>query len=151
MLISIVFDKDKTSNFFLWATLTAFFTLQADRKTRVNFNQVTGNIIGSTVGIIIWFAISEASHYVAYINLEYWFLLLGIFITVLVCILLKHTEYCGIALSSFMIVTIYDVSHHNIEGAVLRILFCIMGCMIAYGVDFILRKCVQTAFDQKDA
>ncbi len=68
-IISIIFDKDKTSNFFLWATLTSFFTLQADQNIKVNFNQITGNIIGSIVGILIWFLIFSASHYVAYINL----------------------------------------------------------------------------------
>ncbi|MEL4296863.1 FUSC family protein [Acinetobacter ursingii] len=139
-IISITFDKDKTSNFFLWATLTSFFTLQADQNIKVNFNQITGNIIGSIVGILIWFLIFSASHYVAYINLEYWFLILGIFLTTLICIIVRHTEYCGIALASFLIVTIYDVAHQTIEGTLFRIVFCAAGCFIAYLVDIAVRR-----------
>ena len=117
-LLSIIFDKDKTTNFFVWASLTAFSTLQFSRKTKVNFNQIMGNMIGSVIGIIIWMLMSSVSAHLYYINLEYWFLILGIFVTTLLCIMLKHSEYCGIALSSFLIVTIYDVAHHTIEGAV---------------------------------
>ncbi|WP_111896206.1 FUSC family protein [Acinetobacter sp. MB5] len=142
-LLSIIFDKDKTTNFFVWASLTAFSTLQFSRKAKVNFNQIMGNIIGSVIGIIIWMLMSSVSAHLYYINLEYWFLILGIFVTTLLCIMLKHSEYCGIALSSFLIVTIYDVAHHTIEGALSRILFCIIGCFIAYMVDLISRKLEQ--------
>ncbi|MCU4415027.1 FUSC family protein [Acinetobacter sp. WU_MDCI_Axc73] len=144
-LISIIIDRDKTSNFFLWASLTAFFTLQFDQTNKVNFNQITGNIIGSVVGIAIWFLISGASHYVSYINLEYYFLILGIFITTLICIILKHGEYCGIALASFLIVTVYDVSHHTIEGALFRIIFCVTGCLIAYIIDLIVSQLLSSS------
>ena len=67
-IISITFDKDKTSNFFLWATLTSFFTLQADQNIKVNFNQITGNIIGSIVGILIWFLMVAMSASVNFIS-----------------------------------------------------------------------------------
>ncbi|WP_228198742.1 MULTISPECIES: hypothetical protein [Acinetobacter] len=53
VLLALIFDKDKDTNFFLWGSLTAFFTLQYDLKQKINFNQVTGNFIGSVVGIII--------------------------------------------------------------------------------------------------
>ncbi|MCH4248418.1 MAG: FUSC family protein [Acinetobacter populi] len=140
-LLAITFDKDKNTNFFLWASLTAFFTVQYDSKNKVNFNQVTGNVIGSIVGIAIWLLIANISHHKGYyINLEYWFLILGILLTTLCCILMNHAEYCGIALASFLIVTIYDVSHHSIEGALMRIVFCIVGCLIAYVVDIVARN-----------
>ncbi len=142
-LLSIIFDKDKTTNFFVWASLTAFSTLQFSRKTKVNFNQIMGNMIGSVIGMIIWMLMSSVSAHLYYINLEYWFLILGIFVTTLLCIMLNHSEYCGIALSSFLIVTIYDVAHHTIEGALSRIFFCIIGCLIAYLVDLISRKLEQ--------
>ena len=134
-LLSIIFDKDKTTSFFLWANMTAFFSLQASSQQRVNFTQITGNLIGSVVGIVIWLLMSKVESHVYYINLEYWFLILGILLTAVGCIAMKHIEYTGIALSSFLIVTIYDVSHHTIEGAFLQILFCIVGCAIAYLVD----------------
>ena len=142
-LLSIIFDKDKTSNFFVWASLTAFSTLQFSRQSKVNFNQIIGNVIGSVIGIVIWAFMTHVSAHLYYINLEYWFLILGIFVTTLLCIMLNHSEYCGIALSSFLIVTIYDVAHHTIEGALSRIFFCIIGCLIAYLVDLISRKLEQ--------
>jgi uncharacterized protein YacL len=100
-LLSIIFDKDKTSNFFVWASLTAFSTLQFSRQSKVNFNQIIGNVIGSVIGIVIWAFMTHVSAHLYYINLEYWFLILGIFVTTLLCIMLNHSEYCGIALSSF--------------------------------------------------
>ncbi|WP_343598194.1 FUSC family protein [Acinetobacter sp.] len=134
-LLSILFDKNKDTNFFLWANLTAFFSLQASSQQRVNFNQISGNLIGSVVGIAIWLMMSKVESHLYYINLEYWFLILGILLSTISCIIIKHVEYTGIALSSFLIVTVYDVSHHTIEGALLRILFCIVGCVIAYFID----------------
>ena len=70
----------------------------------------------------------------------YQFLILGIFLTTLICIIVRHTEYCGIALASFLIVTIYDVAHQTIEGALFRIVFCAAGCFIAYLVDIVVRR-----------
>ena len=146
-LLSIVFDKDKTTNFFVWASLTAFSTLQFSRNSKVNFNQMMGNVIGSVIGIMIWVIMTHVSAHLYYINLEYWFLIFGIFLTTLICILLKHSEYCGIALSSFLIVTIYDVAHHTIQGALSRIVFCAIGCMIAYIIDLISRQLEQHWFN----
>ncbi len=135
-VLAIIFDKDKDTNFFLWASLTAFFTIQFDLDKKINFNQVIGNFIGSLVGILIWLAMSKASFiHMYYINLEYLFLVIGILITTSICVLSKASEYTGIALSSFLIVTVYDVDHHTIDGAILRIIYCLIGCLIAYAIE----------------
>lgn len=140
VLLSIIFDKDHISNFFLWASLTAFSSIQSDLNNPVNFNQITGNLIGSSLGVITWFLLYHLSiHYTLYINAEYIFLVIGILVTTIICIVLEHAEYCGIALAGFLIVTVYDVSHHTIEGALFRILYCATGCFIAYLVDLASR------------
>ncbi|WP_289845100.1 hypothetical protein [Acinetobacter ursingii] len=36
--------------------------------------------------------------------------------------------------------TIYDVAHQTIEGALFRIVFCAAGCFIAYLVDIAVRR-----------
>ncbi|WP_374665469.1 FUSC family protein [Acinetobacter sp.] len=137
VLLAVVFDKDKDTNFFLWASLTAFFTLQHDLNQKINFSQVTGNFIGSAVGILIWVSMSKASFlHLYYINLEYLFLVLGIVLTAIICVSFKAAKYTGIALSSFLIVTVYDVGHHTIDGALLRIAYCLTGCFIAYAVEY---------------
>jgi hypothetical protein len=136
VLLAVIFDKDKDTNFFLWASLTAFFTLQYDSNLKINFSQVTGNFIGSAVGIFIWYAMSKASFlHLYYINLEYLFLVLGIVLTTIICVSFKAAKYTGIALSSFLIVTVYDVGHHTIDGALLRIAYCLTGCLTAYAVE----------------
>lgn len=140
VFFSIIFDKNHISNFFLWASLTAFSSIQSDLNSPVNFNQITGNLIGSSLGVITWFLLYHLSiHYTLYISIEYVFLVIGILITTMICILLQHAEYCGIALAGFLIVTIYDVSHHTIEGALFRIFYCAIGCLIAYLVDLVSR------------
>lgn len=139
-LLAICIDKDHVSNFFLWSSLTAFFTIQYDANSPVNFNQVTGNLIGSSIGVIIWLLVSQFSKEHTYINIEYLLLIVGILLTTITCILLKHAEYCGIALSGLLIVTVYDVSHNTFHGALLRILFCAIGCLIAYIVDKLSHK-----------
>lgn len=136
MLFALCFDSNKDTNFFLWASLTAFLTLQTDLNKKLNFNQFIGNFIGSAVGILIWLAMNHSSFIHSYsINLEYLFLILGIFITTITCILFRSSTYTGIALSSFLIVTIYDVGHRTIDGALLRIAYCFMGCIVAYMVE----------------
>ena len=140
-LLAIIFDKDKDTNFFLWASLTAFFTIQFDLNKKINFSQVSGNFIGSFVGILIWFAMSKATFiHLYYINLEYLFLVIGIFITTSICVFSKASEYTGIALSSFLIVTVYDVNHHTIDGALLRIAYCLIGCFVAYAIETLSLK-----------
>ncbi|WP_269915474.1 FUSC family protein [Acinetobacter sp. HY1485] len=143
--ISIFFNKDQISNFFLWGSLTAFSSIQSDLKNKVNFNQIIGNLIGSVLGVLTWLILYKISfHYPMYINIEYLFLVIGILVTTTLCVLLKHAEYCGIALAGFLIVTVYDVSHHTIEGALFRVFYCATGCLIAYCVDnsirFLLKK-----------
>ncbi|ENV35256.1 aromatic acid exporter family protein [Acinetobacter gerneri] len=137
VILALLFDSNKDTNFFLWASLTAFFTIQFDLDKKINFNQVTGNFIGSVIGILIWIAMDRTPFIHTYnINLEYFFLILGILITTSFCVLLKATEYVGIALSSFLIVTVYDVGHHSIDGALLRISYCFIGCLVAYLVEY---------------
>lgn len=145
-LISILFDQNRETNLFLWASLTAFFTIQFGHKNKVNFNQISGNLIGATVGMIIWLLMHHFIHHDIDLHLEYWFLVLGILLTTLTCIMAEHAEYTGIALSSFLIVTMYDVNYHTVEGTLFRILFCIIGCLVAYVMDFIIRKLVQKFF-----
>ena len=145
VVLALLFDKNKDTNFFLWASMTACFTMQFDYKKTINFSQFTGNFIGSVIGIIIWIAMSSSSFLHSYsISLEYLFLVLGIFLTTLICLVLKAVQYIGVALSSFLIVTIYDVGHHSIDGALLRIFYCFIGCIVAYVVEhsanFLLHK-----------
>lgn len=141
--LSIIFDQNNISNFFLWGSLTAFSSIQFNSKNKINFNQVTGNLIGSIIGVITWYILYRLSlHYPLYINIEYLFLVLGILVTTIICVVLQHAEYCGIALAGFLIVTLYDVSHHTIEGALFRIFYCASGCLIAYIIDHFIRYCV---------
>lgn len=139
-LMSAFLTKNEISNFFLWGSLTAFSSIPFDLRNKVNFNQITGNLIGCVLGILTWLFLHRfPPDTFNYINIEYCFLVLGIFITTLVCVLLKHAEYCGIALAGFVVVTVYDVSHHTIEGALFRIFYCAAGCLIAYIIDVISR------------
>ncbi|MBF7689086.1 aromatic acid exporter family protein [Acinetobacter rathckeae] len=138
-VLSICFNQNQVSHLFLWGSLTAFFSIQADIKLKVNFNQVTGNLIGSSIGVGTWLLVSHFSKQQSYINIEYWLLILGIVLTTTTCILLKHAEYCGIALSGLLIVTVYDVTHNTFEGALWRILFCVVGCIVAYTIDAFVR------------
>lgn len=136
VLLALCFDSNKDTNFFLWASLTAFLTLQIDLDKKLNFNQLIGNFIGSAIGILIWLAMDHSPFIHSYsINLEYLFLILGIFLTATVCVLFKASTYTGIALSSFLIVTIYDVGHHTIDGALLRIGYCFIGCLVAFSIE----------------
>lgn len=136
VILALLFDKNKDTNFFLWASLTACFTMQFDYKKSINFTQFTGNFIGSVIGIIIWIGMSSSSFLHSYsISLEYLFLVIGIFLTSIICLCFKAVQYTGIALSSFLIVTVYDVGHHTIDGALLRIFYCFIGCVVAYVVE----------------
>jgi hypothetical protein len=136
VILALCFDSNKDTNFFLWASLTAFLTIQMDSGKKINFNQLIGNFIGSAVGILIWLAMDHSAFIHSYsVNLEYFFLVTGIFMTSLVCILFREGAYTGIALSSFLIVTIYDVGHRTIDGALLRIVYCFIGCIIAYLIE----------------
>ncbi len=136
VFLALCFDSNKDTNFFLWASLTAFLTLQMDLNKKLNFNQLIGNLIGSSVGILIWLAMDHSPFIHSFsVNLEYLFLIIGIFITTTICILFKASSYTGIALSSFLIVTVYDVGHHSIDGALLRIGYCFIGCLIAFTVE----------------
>ncbi len=144
--LALIFDKDKDTNFFLWGALTAFFTLQYDLNQKINFNQVTGNFIGSAVGILIWIAMHHASFlHLYYVNLEYLFLVLGIVLTTVICVSFKAAPFTGIALSSFLIVTVYDVGHHTIDGALLRIVYCLIGCLTAYAVESSAARLIKKA------
>lgn len=138
-LLSITFNQDQVSPLFLWGSLTAFFTIQPDIDHKVNFSQITGNLIGSGIGVLIWLFISHFSQHPHGITVDYLILILGILLTTMSCILCHHSEYCGIALSGFLIVTLYDVTHNTFEGALWRILCCLLGCGIAYFTDFLVR------------
>lgn len=86
---------------------------------------------------MIWVAMAKASFlHLYYINLEYLFLVLGILLTTIICVSFKAAKYTGIALSSFLIVIVYDVGHHSIDGALLRIAYCRAGCLTAYAVEY---------------
>ncbi|URD45393.1 FUSC family protein (plasmid) [Pseudomonas sp. BYT-5] len=124
-------------DYLLWMIIAFFFSCRYDLSAKQQYNQAKGNVIGSIFGLLFWLLGSKA----APLHTESTPLLLLIFIGVacvtLTCLTISLIEVIGTALTCFFVVMLYEHMHSSFEGALMRMVFCLLGCLMSLTLEAI--------------
>ena len=115
----------------LWVLLSILLSITHDNSSKVAFDRMKGNVVGSLVGLLAYFLRKPASLLT---------ICLGVAATVTICSLMKLIGVVRTALAAFVIVVLYEEEHSSWEGAVYRMACVVVGCFIGLVINYLFRK-----------
>jgi uncharacterized membrane protein YgaE (UPF0421/DUF939 family) len=122
------------SHQYLWLLLSILLSITHDNSSKVAFDRMKANILGSATGLVAYFLHHPPNLLVLFI---------GVAMTITVCALLKLIDVARTALVAFVIVVLYEEAEGGWEGAVYRMASVVIGCLIGLGINFAFRTMVQ--------
>jgi uncharacterized membrane protein YoaK (UPF0700 family) len=125
----------------LWLLLSIMLSITYDNNSKVAYDRMKGNVVGSLVGFAVFFLRNPANLFT---------ICLGVATTVTICSLLRLIAVVRTALVAFIIVVLYEEAHRGWEGAVYRMASVIVGCFIGLVINNVFRKIAQ-AFQPSQA
>jgi uncharacterized membrane protein YccC len=120
---------------FLWVLLSILLSITHDNSSKVAFDRMKGNIVGSLVGLAAFFLHNPANLLT---------ICIGVAATVTICSLLGLIGVVRTALVAFVIVVLYEQEHSSWDGAVYRVACVIGGCFIGLVINYVFRKIALT-------
>lgn len=134
-----------------WVIISLMLSVTHDNNSKVAFDRMKGNTIGPLVGLGCWTLqnylnkgklISIESSTAALICI-----LIGVVLIITICTATKLITVSRTALVGFFIVMIYEDDHHSWQGAIMRVVSVMIGCLIGlcinktfkWGSEFIFR------------
>ncbi len=115
----------------LWVLLSILLSITHDNSSKVAYDRMKGNIVGSLVGLLAYFLRSPANLLT---------ICLGVVATVTICSLMKLIGVVRTALVAFVIVMLYEEEHSSWEGAVYRMMCVVAGCFVGLVINYAFRR-----------
>ncbi len=121
----------------LWLLISILLSITHDNNSKVAYDRMKANVLGSAVGLFAFFLHDPANLLTVSI---------GVTITIAICFQLKLMEVSRTALVALIIVVFYDEAHRSWSGALLRVASVVAGCVIGLIINFIFRKAVTAIY-----
>ena len=125
------------SGLYLWVLISILLSITHDNNSKVAYDRMKGNLLGSTAGLCAFFLHNPP-------NL--WTICIGVAMTIALCFHLKLIGVSRTALVAFIIVMLYEEAHSSWEGAVYRMTAVVAGCLIGLVINYAFRKFALTLF-----
>jgi len=125
------------SSQFSWMLISILLSITHDNSSKVAFDRMKGNIVGSIVGFLAFLLRNPA-------NLQT--IGLGIVLTITLCFLLGLIEVSRTALVAFIIVVMNEEERSSWDVAAYRMASVIAGCLIGLVINFVFRKIISKLF-----
>jgi uncharacterized membrane protein YgaE (UPF0421/DUF939 family) len=116
---------------FLWLLISILLAITHDNSSKVAYDRMRGNVVGSLVGLFAYFLHNP-------VNLLT--ICVGVAITIAICWFLKLISVARTALVAFVIVVLYEEAHSSWEGAVYRMASVVVGCFIGLVINYVFRR-----------
>jgi uncharacterized membrane protein YgaE (UPF0421/DUF939 family) len=126
---------------YYWMLISILLSITHDNNSKVAYDRMRGNVLGSLVGLVMFFLHNPP-------NLPT--VCIGVVVTILFCIYLDLMGVCRTALVGFIIVMIYEEAHSSWAGAIYRMVGVILGCLIGLVINFAFRKITLPLFQRID-
>ena len=118
---------------YLWMLISILLSITHDNSSKVAYDRMKGNIVGSVVGLFT-FLLRNPPNLLT--------ICIGIVATIAACFYLKFISVSRTALVAFTIVVFYEESHRSWEGAVYRGMSVVIGCLIGLIINYVFRRIV---------
>ncbi len=115
----------------LWLLLSILLSITHDNSSKVAFDRMKGNVVGSLVGLFAYLLQNPANLIT---------ICLGVAVTITICSFMKLIGVVRTALVAFIIVVLYEEAHSGWEGAVYRVASVIVGCFIGLVINYVFRR-----------
>ena len=115
----------------LWLLLSILLSITHDNSSKVAFDRMKGNIVGSLAGLFAHFLHNPPNLLT---------ICVGVVTTVTICSFLKLIDVSRTALVAFVIVVLYEETHSSWEGAVYRMGSVVVGCFIGLVINFVFQR-----------
>lgn len=122
---------------YLWILISILLSITHDNDSKVAYDRMKGNIVGSSVGLLVFFLHNPPNLLT---------ICIGVMATIAICSLLKLITVARTALVAFIIVVIYEESHSSWTGAAERLGSVVIGCLIGLVINYAFRKMVEAIF-----
>lgn len=117
-----------------WALISIILSITHDNNSKVAYDRMKGNLVGSFVGLVTYFSYGKP---------DLLMILIGITLVITICFYFKLIGVSRTALVAFVIIVLYEQGHtgsQGWEGAIYRVLGVISGCFIGLLINYISRK-----------
>ena len=118
---------------YLWLLISILLSITHDNNSKVAFDRMRGNVLGSAVGLFAYFLHNPPNLLT---------ICIGVATTIAICFKLKLIGVSRTALVAFIIVVLYAESHSSWDGAVYRMASVVVGCLIGLIINFVFRRIV---------
>lgn len=122
---------------FFWMLLSILLSITHDNSSKVAFDRMKGNIVGSIVGFLAFLLRNPP-------NLRT--ISLGIVLTITLCFLFRLIEVSRTALVAFIIVVIHEEERSSWDVAAYRMASVISGCLIGLIINYVFRRITSKLF-----
>jgi uncharacterized membrane protein YccC len=115
----------------LWLLLSILLSITHDNSSKVAYDRMKGNVVGSLIGLFAYFLHDPPNLLTISV---------GVAATITVCWLLRLVDVTRTALVALVIVVLYEEAHSSWAGAVYRMLSVVVGCFIGLVINFVFRR-----------
>ena len=116
---------------YLWMLISILLSITHDNNSKVAYDRMRGNVVGSAVGLLAFFLHNPPNLLT---------ICIGVAMTIAICFNLKLIGVSRTALVAFIIVVLYEEAHSSWEGAVYRMASVVVGCLIGLVINYSFRK-----------
>lgn len=127
------------SNQFYWVLISVVLSITHDNNSKVAIDRMRGNIVGSVVGLLVYFLHNPPNLLT---------ICIGVVLVITACFALDLIAVCRTALVGFVIVMMYEADHSSWAGAIYRMVTVVLGCMLGLGINYTFRKLTSPMFQR---
>jgi len=127
----------RNAGFYLWLLISILLSITHDNSSKVAYDRMKGNIVGSVIGLMVFF-LHDPPNLLT--------LCIGVAAVVTVCFRLNLIGVSRIALVAFIIVMVYEQSAYSWKGAVYRVVAVMGGCLTGLMINHVFRKLTDAVY-----
>lgn len=139
-----------------WVIISVMLSITHDNDSKAAVDRMKGNLMGSIVGLIGYLlemlvhrspVLSQFAEPVSSISL----IIIGVVITISLCAFMGFISVTRTALVAFFIVMIYEDNHHSYNGAIIRLVSTVTGCLLGLVINKTFSWFIRKTFDEVKA
>ena len=127
----------RESGQYYWVLLSVVLSITHDNNDKVAIDRMRGNVVGSVVGLLVFFLHNPPNLLT---------ICIGVIMVITLCFGLDLIGVCRTALVGFIIVMMYEADHSSWMGAIYRLISVVGGCMLGLLINYTFRRLTSPIF-----
>jgi uncharacterized membrane protein YgaE (UPF0421/DUF939 family) len=116
---------------YYWVLISVVLSITHDNNSKVALDRMRGNMVGSVVGLLVFFLHNPPILIT---------ICIGVILIITLCFALDLIGVCRTALVGFIIVILYEGDHSSWAGAIYRMITVLGGCLLGLAINYTFQK-----------